>query len=175
MKRLNYLFTACFGLLLPTACFAYPAQVLYFTTNTLQGGTSVEPGFQLNHIWTSSGVGVNGHIYVAVSNTLRSHTGSTDPNAKGDVCLVEYNPYNNTMKSCGTVKKACTAANNWLPQESQEKIHCNLQSTPDGKIWMATHDNDEIPNYYYRGSHILYIDAFRGDTLVDFGPQQKYG
>src|SRR3990172_8122758 len=93
--------------------FSYQTQVLYFTANTLQSGTSVEPGFEFNHIWTSMGVGKNGHIYTAVSNTLRSHLGSTDPNAKGDVVLVKYNPNTNTMKSCGTVKKASLANNNW--------------------------------------------------------------
>jgi hypothetical protein len=166
---------------LVSGLFSYSAQRLYYTVNGTQGGTSVEPGFDFNHIWNSLGVGMNGHIYVAVSNTLQSEPPGGSPQ-KGNTVIVAYNPYNGTFRSCHTVKRAAQAAGNWMSNESQEKIHTFLCPAPDGKLWMATHDNAEIepgdPLYYsglfYRGSHILYVDVFNGDTLVDYSATQQY-
>jgi hypothetical protein len=174
------LFTSIF-LIICSLTFPYSAQRLYFTTNGSSGGTSVEAGFDFNHIWNSLGVGMNGHIYIAVSNTLQSEPSSGSPR-KGNTVVVAYNPYNGTMRSCHTVKRAAMGAGNWMSNESQEKIHTFLCPAPDGKLWMATHDNAEIepgdPLYYsglfYRGSHILYVDVFNGDTLVDYSATQKY-
>jgi hypothetical protein len=176
--------TVFISLLLFTSAFPYSAKKLYFTPNGVSGGASIEPGFGFNAIWTSLGMGKNKCVYVVVCDQLESqpsYYGSTPK--KGNCCLAEYNPYTNTMKSCGTVKKACTAIGNWMSNESQDKIHTHLQSMADGKIWMATHENEgsDMPggtDYYvgifYRGSHMMYVDVNNGDTLVDYSPQLKY-
>ena len=165
-------------------CFSvhpYSAKVLRYTTDGTSGGTSVEPGFGFNAIWTGLGMGKNKCVYVAVCDQRQSQP-SYGTIGKGNVCVVKYNPYTNQMRSCGTVKKACQSVNNWMSNESSDKIHTHLMSMPDGKVWMANHDNDGAvpgdPTWYaglfYRGSHLMYVDVFNGDTLVDHTPSMQY-
>jgi hypothetical protein len=177
-------FVAICLLLLCAALFPYSAELIHYTTNGSSGAASVEPGFSFNSIWTGLGWGKNQHIYAAVCNQLQSalwYNSDGRPH-KGDVCVVTWNPYTRTMKSCGTVKSTCLKVANWMANESQEKIHTHLSPAADGRVWMATHDNDGAQpgddtwysGLYYRGSHILYVDVDNGDTLVDYSKTQKY-
>jgi hypothetical protein len=139
---------------------AITAKKLYFTTNTLSSGPSVYPGFEFRYIWNGIGQGKNDHLYVGISNKSESEGG-------GDVCVVEYNPYANTMKSVGTIIKAYQAAQNWGSGEYCNKVHTWFCGTPDGKVWMGSEDGG-------RGGHLLYVDTQNGNKLVDYSKNQKY-
>jgi hypothetical protein len=73
------------------------------------------------------------------------------------------------MKSCGTTKDALIKTGNYQPGESLEKFHTHLNPTPDGKLWLGTHDEA-----YARGGHIMYVDINQGEKLVDYSRNQKY-
>jgi hypothetical protein len=122
--------------------------------------------------------GKNGKIYAAISDTKQSRN-----NQKGNACVVCYDPYANRIKSLGTVKAVSLAASNWMANESQEKIHTHLFPTPEGKVWMATHDNagcDEpgddcyYSGIFYRGTHFYHADETNNDRLVDYSAVQTY-
>jgi hypothetical protein len=133
---------------------------LYFTTNMQSGGTSIQTGHAFNYIWNAMGNGKNGNIYTAVGNNSETQGG-------GDVCIVEYNPYANTIKNCGMVVAAYQANNNWVTGEACNKVHTWMCGTPDGRVWFGTVSGG-------RGGHLLYVDTKRNDTIIDFSRRAKY-
>jgi hypothetical protein len=139
---------------------AITATKLYFTTDMQSGGTSIQPGHAFNYIWNAMGNGKNGKVYTAVGNNNETQGG-------GDVCIVEYDPYANTMKSCGTVVQAFQQNGNWITGETCNKVHSWLCGTPDGKVWFSTVSGG-------RGGHVLYIDTKRNDTIIDYSRTARF-
>jgi len=143
-----------------TCANAITATKLYFTTNLQSGGTSIQSGHAFNYIWNAMGNGKNGLVYTAVGNNNETQGG-------GDVCIVEYNPYANTMKSCGTVVQAYQANNNWTTGEYCTKVHTWMCGTPDGKVWFGTVSGG-------RGGHLMYVDTRKNDTIIDYSRTSRY-
>jgi hypothetical protein len=135
---------------------------IYFTTDGRSSSPSVIPsGFDPNTVWDALGSTWDGHIYTAISDHKMTFGG-----VPGNTAVFHWDPYRNRMTSLGTVKQASQRANNWLPMESQEKIHCYLVEIYNGEIWMATHDNsDDNLNRWHRGSHWYAVD--NSGELVD--------
>jgi len=146
-------------LILSASAFCLTLKKLYFTTNTLSTGTSVKPGFTFNYTFNAVGTAKNGHQFVGF--------GDTDEGvAAGDVCIVEYDPYANTMSSPGTITEAYARAGNRVSGEYCNKVHTWLCGTPDGRLWMGSQDGG-------RGGHLLYVDTRTG-VLTDYSRTQKY-
>jgi hypothetical protein len=139
--------------------FSQTAKRLYFTTNMLESGPSIQPGFNFLFVFSGIGQGGDGCVYAAIGNT-------DEGVAAGDMCVAEYNPYANTMRSVGTVVGAYKASGNWVSGEYCNKVHTWFCGTPDGKVWFGSEDGG-------RGGHLLYVDPATR-KIVDHSRQQKY-
>jgi hypothetical protein len=156
--------TAILAALLFCLASAFEAEKIYFTQNGQKGGPSLEPGVEFYRIWTATGMGINGKIYVGISGQIMKYR-----DYPGNSCVVSFDPYTREMKTCGSIKNALIGAGNYLEGESLEKIHTHLNPTPDGKLWFGTHDEA-----YARGGHIMYVDIHQNETVKDYSRQQKY-
>jgi len=145
--------------MLHSASFGWTAKKLFFTSNTLSSGTSVKPGFSFEYTFNAIGTARNGHQFVGFGNT-------DEGLSAGDVCIVEYDPYTNTMSSPGTITEAYQRAGNLIAGEYCNKVHTWLTATPDDKIWMGSQSGG-------RGGHLLYVDTKTG-VLTDYSRTQKY-
>ncbi|MBL8026794.1 MAG: T9SS type A sorting domain-containing protein [Fibrobacteres bacterium] len=154
IKTSVLLLLAAFSLL-----YSLTAKNIYLTTNTLLNGTSVRPGYNFKFVWNGIGQGNDGSIYMTISDRSEEQGG-------GDVCVTEYNPYTNVMRSLGTVTEAYKRANNCIDTEYCNKVHTWLSTAADGKVWFGSQDGG-------RGSHLLYIDPLT-KTVVDYSKGQKY-
>jgi hypothetical protein len=71
----------------------------------------------------------------------------------------------------GDLKSVSKSVNNWMPHESQHKVHTFLIENADGKIYFAS--MDYAPSFLVRGSHIYTIDI-ETDEIADYSRNQSY-
>ncbi|MDD4226973.1 MAG: T9SS type A sorting domain-containing protein [Mariniphaga sp.] len=138
-------------------------EMIHFTDDGTVNGNPLLPGFSMNSCWGAIGYHHSGKIYIAVSDHLEP----------GNTAFFKYDPLKNKMSYIGDVKSICTQANNWMIDESQQKIHTHLFEHADGKMYCATHDNsyDAILSNH-RGSHIFTIDS--EDQITDYSATSRY-
>ena len=137
---------------------------IHFTDDGTSDGNPLFPGFELNSVWWALGNDQQGNIYVAVSNH------DTRP-GMGNVAVFTYDPVSGKMTFIEDLKSASERFGNWLPGESQRKVHTELIENYDGKIYFATHDittNDPGDLTKHRGTHIYYIEDGEIFDLSDF-------
>lgn len=138
------------------------AELIFFTDDGSESGTPLLSGFRHHSVWDGIGATADGQIYVAVSNHLQPG---------GNAALYHYDPEADQMSLLGDVKSISTAAGNWMPDESQHKVHTYLLQHADGKIYLATDDYDPSP--FLRGAHVYTIDP-ASDQVHDFSQTQPF-
>jgi hypothetical protein len=116
-------------------------------------------------VWNGIGCSWDGQIYLAVTDHKEITSGI------GMSALFHYDPYQAKWECLGTNKAASQRAGNWMPMESQAKVHSPIVEIFNGEMWMATHDNsDDNITRWHRGSHWYAVDA-RG-VWVDKSAEQ---
>ncbi len=123
------------------------AELIYFTVDGTEAGTPLLPGFSNHSVWSGLGVASNGRVYVAVSNHQQP---------EGNVGLYRYDPATDQMATLGDIKAISSAVGNWMPGESQHKVHTFLMEHADGHLYFASDDYDPLP--FLRGAHLCRID-----------------
>lgn len=162
MRKLMSLLTALTIVLFVNAYGQYSGKLIHFTDNCESTGTSIAPpGFNMNSCWNALGVASNGKIYTAISSHI---------SPLGNTALFKYEPDKNKMTSLGTIKSVSSAANNWMSNESQFKVHSFILEHSDGKMYFTSDDYDEPFN---RGSHLYTIDP-QTDIVTDYSKTQPY-
>jgi hypothetical protein len=146
----------------------YSAELIHFTVDNTENGTSLLPGFRHHSCWSGIGRSNAGNIYIAVSNHYQPRR-STDE--KGNDAVYKYDPVQDKMTLLGDLKSVSTAVNNWMPDESQHKVHTFLMEHADGRMYFAT--DDYSPSFFLRGAHMYYIDL-KTDKIVDYSKTQPY-
>ncbi len=149
----------------PRNAEGYSAELIHFTDTGEEDGTRLLPGFRHNSCWSGISAASNGSIYIAVSNHYQP---SAPDDIHGNVAVFKYNPSGSNMEFLGDLKSVSSAVNNWMPDESQHKVHTFLMEL-DGKIYFATDDYE--PSYFLRGSHLYAIDL-SNDTINDYSKTQ---
>jgi hypothetical protein len=128
---------------------------VHFTLDGSPTGTPLVPNFQWSSCWWALGNDESGNIYVAISNEV---------NTNGNVAIFKYDPVVNQMRFLNDLKSVSTAAGNWLPNESQQKVHTRLLRGPNKQFYFATHDDSWGTLTDHRGTHIYTIE---NDTITD--------
>ena len=123
------------------------AELIYFTEDGTEAGTPLLPGFSNHSIWSGLGVASNGRVYIAVSNHQQPG---------GNAALYRYDPATDQMATLGDIKAISSAVGNWMPNESQHKVHTFLLEHADGQLYFASDDYDPSP--FLRGAHLYRID-----------------
>lgn len=140
----------------------FDAELIYFTDDGTQTGTSLSPGFLHHSCWSGIGASSAGNIYIAASNHQQPG---------GNVALYKYNPTSSQMSLLGDIKSTSQHVDNWMPDETQHKVHSFLMEHADGKIYFAS--DDYAPSPFLRGAHLYYIDPVT-DSIVDFSKTQPF-
>jgi hypothetical protein len=138
------------------------ASLLHFTDDASASGAPLLPGFLDHSSWSGLGRGSDGRIYVAVSNHQQPG---------GDVGLYRYDPYADAMVTFGTIRSISTSVGNWMPDESQYKVHTFLMQHADGGIYFASDDHPPTP--FLRGAHLYRIDPASG-SVEDYSQTTPY-
>jgi hypothetical protein len=146
----------------------YAAQVLEFTDDGSPFGDRLLPGFRHHSCWSGIGRSSDGNIYLAASNHYQTTTGSGN---NGNVALYKWTPVPGEMTLLGDLKSVSQSVNNWMPYESQHKVHSFLMENADRKMYFTT--LDYYPSYLVRGSHIYTIDL-ETDEIADYSKTQPY-
>ncbi len=138
------------------------ARLIHLTVDGKAGSASLLPGFRTHSCWSGLGVSSRGDVYMTASNHLQSG---------GNAAICKYDPVADKISVLGDLKSISTAANNWMPGESQHKVHTFLMEHADGKIYLASDDYDPSP--FLRGAHVYTIDPAT-DQVVDFSKTQPF-
>jgi len=146
----------------------YSARVVHFTDDGTEYGDRLLPGFRHHSCWSGIGRSSDGNIYIAASNHYQTTTGTGN---NGNVALYKYDPAQQVMKLLGDLKSASESVDNWMPYESQHKVHTFLIENADRKLYFAT--LDYYPSFVTRGSHIYTIDL-ETDEISDYSKIQPY-
>jgi hypothetical protein len=146
----------------------YDAQVLEFTDDGSPYGDRLLPGFRHHSCWSGIGKSSEGNIYLAASNHYQTTDGSGN---NGNVAIYKWTPVPGEMSLLGDLKSVSESVNNWMPYESQHKVHSFLMENADGKMYFTT--LDYYPSYLVRGSHIYTIDL-ETDEIADYSKTQPY-
>jgi hypothetical protein len=146
----------------------YDAEVLVFTDDGSPYGDPLFPGFRHHSCWSGIGRSSDGNIYIAASNHYQTTTGSGN---NGNVALYKWTPVPGEMTLLGDLKSISEAVDNWMPYESQHKVHTFLIENADHKMYFAT--LDYYPSFLVRGSHIYTIDLAT-DEIRDYSKTQPY-
>jgi hypothetical protein len=146
----------------------YSAEVLVFTDDGSPYGDPLLPGFRHHSCWSGIGRSSDGNIYIAASNHYQTTTGSGN---NGNVALYKWTPVPGEMTLLGDLKSVSEAVDNWMPYESQHKVHTFLIENADHKMYFAT--LDYYPSYLVRGSHIYTIDL-ETDEISDYSKTQSH-
>lgn len=144
----------------------YSAELLHFTDNGKEDGNPLFPEFRHHSCWNGIGAASNGCIYIAVSNHYKPLNSS---DIHGNVAIYKYDPEELKMSFLGDIKSVSSAVNNWMPDESQNKVHTFIREHADGNLYFAS--NDAEPSYFLRGAHLYTIDP-TDDTINDFSKTQ---
>lgn len=126
------------------------------------GGTPLLPGFANHSVWSALGRASNGKIFFAVSN----HQHDT-----GNVALYRYDPATDEIVTLGDIEAISTAVGNWMPDESQYKVHSFLMEHSDGQLYFASDDHE--PSAFLRGTHLYRIDP-DAETVEDFSQNTPF-
>ena len=138
------------------------AELIHFTEDGRAGSPLLFPGFRHDSVWSGLGAGSDGSVYVCVSNHLQPG---------GNVAVFRYSPGRRRMELLGDIRGVSTAAGNWMPNESQYKVHTFLSEHADGKLYFASMDHDPTP--FLRGAHVYTIEPGTG-TVTDFSKTQPF-
>jgi hypothetical protein len=126
----------------------------------------IPSGFSPHSVWDGIGSSWDGQIYQCVTDHQEVYG-----DGRGESAVFHFNPYTRVWRSLGTNKAASQRANNWMPNESQAKIHSPVVQVANGEMWMASHDNsDDDITRWHRGSH-WYAINLQG-RLVDKSAEQ---
>jgi len=143
--------------------FALPtAELLHFTADARAASPLLAPDFLHHSSWSGLGAAQDGRIYIAVSNHQQPG---------GNAAVFRYAPGSHTMELLGDLESVSSAVGNWMPQESQYKVHTFLTQHADGYIYFASDDHDPTP--FLRGAHIYRIDPATGQ-IEDFSKTQPF-
>jgi hypothetical protein len=128
---------------------------IHFTQDGSPTGIPLVPNFVWSCCFWALGNDDTGNVYVAISNEI---------NPNGNVAIFKYDPVLNQMRFLNDLKSVSTAAGNWLPTESQQKVHTRLLRGADGALYFATHDNSWGTLTDHRGTHIY---TLRDGVITD--------
>lgn len=131
------------------------ARLIHFTDDGTELGTPLLPGFPLHSVWSGMGQTNDGTVYIAVSN-------HAEPG--GNVAIFKFEPQRDKMTFVADLKSISEAADNWLPNENQYKVHTFLVEHLDGNLYFATMPADKPSTH--RGAHLYRLDP-RTDTISD--------
>ncbi|MCK4745471.1 MAG: hypothetical protein KAT15_00470, partial [Bacteroidales bacterium] len=146
----------------------YSAEVIEFTDDGSPYGDPLYPEFRHHSYWSGIGASSSGKIYIAASNHYQSEDGSGE---HGNVAIYKYDPDRIEMTLLGDLQSVSEAVNNWMPGESQNKVHTFIIENADGRMYFAT--DDYYPSHFIRGSHVYTIDT-ETDELVDYSKTQSF-
>ncbi len=127
------------------------AKLFFFTDDGLASGSPLLPSFLLHSSWSALGSTSAGDVMIAVSNHQQPG---------GNVALFRFDPDADQMSLLGDIESISTDANNWMPNETQYKVHTFLSEHADGKMYFASMDHDPSP--FLRGSHLYRVDSGTG-------------
>jgi len=136
------------------------AELRFFTHDGTATGTPLLPGLLRHSCWSALGVSDEGGIYAAISNHQQPG---------GNVGLYRYDPVADSMTTLGDIRGISTAQNNWMPNESQYKVHTLLLRDGEGRLWFAS--DDHTPTPFLRGAHVYHIDTAT-DLVTDYSKTQ---
>ncbi len=146
------------------------ARLIHFTADGTAEAAPLRPDFPHHSVWNAMGADAEGRIYVAVSNHV--HSG-------GDVALYRIEPGegpgDDRVTALGTLSEISGRAGNWMPGESQMKVHTFLSPHADGRLWFAS--MDYAPTEPLRGAHLYALDPATGEVedLSASAPTMFYG
>jgi hypothetical protein len=126
------------------------------------------PDFRHHSCWSGIGASSLGNIYIGASNHYQTADGT---GKSGNVAMYKYDPAKDEISLLGDLKSVSKSVNNWMPNESQHKVHTFLIENVDRKIYFAT--MDYAPSFLVRGSHIYTIDIDT-DSINDYSKAQSY-
>lgn len=146
----------------------FTAESIVFTDDGTPQGNPLLPGFRHHSCWSGIGASSTGNIYIAASNHYQTAdvTGET-----GNVAMYKYDPVKDEISLLGDLESVSTSVNNWMPHESQHKVHTFLIEHADGKMYFAS--LDYAPSFLVRGSHLYAIDI-ETDEITDLSKTQTY-
>jgi len=136
------------------------AELIYFTQDGTATGAPLIPGFFRHSCWSALGTSLEGHVYIAISNHQQPG---------GNSAIYKYDTMLGRMSALGDLRSISTAAGNWMPNESQYKVHSFLMRDGSGKIWFASDDHPPTP--FLRGAHLYQLDTAT-DVVTDYSRTQ---
>ena len=139
-----------------------PAELIHFTADGSAGGTPLLPGFRHDSVWSALATDGLGRLHVAVSNHQQPG---------GNVALFRYDPHRRRMVSLGDLRSISAAAGNWMPGESQYKVHTFLVPDALGRFHFASMDHPPSP--FLRGAHLYRLDPTTG-VVEDLSRTQPF-
>ncbi|KPL20753.1 MAG: hypothetical protein AMS23_10430 [Bacteroides sp. SM1_62] len=146
----------------------FTAEPMVFTDDGSPFGDPLLPGFRHHSCWSGIGASSSGNIYIGASNHYQTADGTGE---SGNVAMYKYDPVKDEISLLGDLESVSKSVNNWMPHESQHKVHTFLIENVDKKIYFAT--MDYAPSYLVRGSHIYTIDI-ETDEITDYSKTQTY-
>jgi len=146
----------------------YSAEVVEFTDDGSSFGDRLLPEFRHHSCWSGIGKSSEGNIYIAASNHFQTTTGTGD---NGNVAIYKWAPGPGEMTLLGDLKSVSQSVDNWMPYESQHKVHSFIMENADRKLYFAT--LDYYPSFLVRGSHIYTVDL-ETDQISDYSKTQSY-
>lgn len=144
------------------------AEPIVFTDDGTPDGDPLLPGFRHHSCWSGICASSMGNIYIGASNHYQTSDGTGE---SGNVAMYKYDPAMDEISLLGDLKSVSKSVNNWMPHESQHKVHTFLIENADGKIYFAS--MDYAPSFLVRGSHIYTIDI-ETDEISDYSKTQSY-
>ncbi len=146
----------------------FSAEPIVFTDDGSPTGDPLLPGFRHHSCWSGIGASSSGNIYIGASNHHQTDDGTGE---SGNVAMYKYDPAKDEISLINDLKSVSKSVNNWMPNESQHKVHTFLIENVDRKIYFAT--MDYAPSFLVRGSHIYTIDI-ETDEISDYSKTQTY-
>jgi hypothetical protein len=146
----------------------FTAKTIVFTDDGTPEGDPLLPGFRHHSCWSGIGASTAGNIYIAASNHYQTEDGTGET---GNVAMYKYDPAKDETSLLGDLESVSKSVNNWMPHESQHKVHTFLIENADGKIYFAS--LDYAPSSLVRGSHLYAIDI-ETDEITDLSKNQTY-
>jgi len=146
----------------------FSAEAIVFTDDGSTYGDPLLPGFRHHSCWSGIGASSSGNIYIGASNHYQTPDGTGE---SGNVAMYKYDPVKDEISLLDDLKSVSNSVNNWMPDESQHKVHTFLMENADGKIYFAT--MDYAPSSLVRGSHLYTIDI-ETDEVSDYSKTQTY-
>lgn len=126
-------------------------ELIHFTDDLSEQGSPLLPGFLNHSCWSGIGATGEGIILIAVSNHVHS---------AGNAALYMFDPVRRRMNPLGDLRSISSEVANWMPGESQHKVHTFLLQHADGQVYFATDDYE--PSEFVRGAHLYRIDPQSG-------------